>query len=63
MNYYGYGYINDMFRKAVKSSNNTDDIIGALNLFFESCDDLKVPIDRQWRHVGIIFDQYRKGEL
>lgn len=63
MNYYGFGYVNDMFRKAIKRSNNTDDIIGALNLFFELCDDLKVPINMQWRHVGIVFDQYRKGEL
>lgn len=58
-----YGYVNDMFRKAIKDSNNSDDIGGALNFFFESCDTLKVPLETQWRCVGIIFDYYRKGEL
>lgn len=58
-----YGFVSDMFRKAVKHSNSSNDIKGALNLFFESCDDLDVPIETQWRCVGIIFDQYRKGEL
>lgn len=58
-----YGYVSDMFRKAVKYSDTIDDIKGALNFFFESCDDLNVPIETQWMCVGIIFDQYRKGEL
>lgn len=58
-----YGYVNDMFGKAVKYSDTIEDIKGALNFFFESCDDLNVSIETQWRCVGIIFDLYRKGEL
>lgn len=58
-----YGYVSDMFRKAVKYSDTIDDIKGALNFFFESCEDLNVPIETQWHCAGIIFDQYRKGEL
>lgn len=58
-----YGYVSDMFRKAVKYSDTIEDIKGALNFFFESCEDLNVPIETQWHCVGIIFDQYRKGEL
>lgn len=58
-----YGYVSDMFRKAVKYSDTIDDIKCALNFFFESCEDLNVPIETQWRCAGIIFDQYRKGEL
>lgn len=58
-----YGYVSNMFRKAVKRSNSSDDIKRALNFFFESCEDLGVPIETQWRCVGIIFDLYRKGEL
>lgn len=58
-----YGYASDTFRKAVKYSDTIEDIKGALNFFFESCEDLNVPIENQWRCVGIIFDQYRKGEL
>lgn len=58
-----YGYVSDMFRKAIKYSDTIEDIKGALNLFFESCEDLNVPIESQWRYVGIVFDQYRKGEL
>lgn len=56
-------YVSDMFRKAVRCSDTVDDIKGALNLYFESCEDLNVPIESQWRYVGIAFDQYRKGEL
>lgn len=58
-----YGYVSSMFRKAIKDSNNTDDIRCALNFFFASCDTLKIPIEMQWRCVGIVFDKYRKGEL
>lgn len=58
-----YGYVIDIFRKAVKYSNSSNDIKGALNFFFESCDDLNIPIETQWRCVGITFDRYRKGEL
>lgn len=57
------GYVTDMFREAVKCSDTIEDIKGALNLFFESCDDLNVPIESQWRYVGIVFYRYRKGEL
>ena len=58
-----YGYVTDMFRKSLKSARTSADIKGALNFYFKACDDLKVPIELQWRSIGIIFDQYRKGEL
>lgn len=56
----GYCYVNDTFRKAVKGASTLDDIRDALNFYFEMCDEMKVPIEVQWRCVGIIFDQYRK---
>lgn len=58
-----YGYVTDMFRKSLKSARTLDDIKGALNLYFEVCDDLKIPIERQWYCVGITFDRFRNGEL
>lgn len=58
-----YGYVTDMFRKALKRSNSSDDIKGAINFYFDACEDLKIPIETQWYCIGIIFDRYRKGEL
>ena len=59
----GYCYVIDTFRKAVKGASTLDDIRDALNFYFEMCYEMKVPFEVQWRCVGIIFDQYRKGEL
>ena len=58
-----YGYVSDMFRKAIKCSDSIDDIKGSIKFLFESCENLNVPIETQWRCAGIIFDQFRKGEL
>lgn len=58
-----YGYVTDMFRKSLKSARTSADIKGALNFYFEACDDLKIPIEKQWHCIGIIFDMFRKGEL
>lgn len=52
-----------MFRKSLKSARTSADIKGALNFYFEACDDLKIPIEAQWYCIGIIFDRFRKGEL
>lgn len=57
------GYVLDMTRKALKSAETIDDIKGVLNFLFESLDNWDVPIETQWRYIGIMFDQYRKGEL
>lgn len=54
------GYVGDMLRKSVKRSETAEDIKGAVNLAFELFDDLKVPIEQQWRCVGIVLDKYRK---
>lgn len=58
-----YTFISDMFRKAINDSVTSDDIKIALDYYFDACDDLKIPIEIQWRCIGIILDQYRKGEL
>lgn len=58
-----YGYVSDMIRKSLKSARTPCDIKGALNFYFEACDDLKIPIETQWYCIGIIFDRFRKGEL
>ena len=58
-----YGYVTDMFRKSLKSARTSAAIKGALNFYFEACDDLNIPIETQWYCIGIIFDRFRKGEL
>lgn len=62
MNVY-YEVVSSMTRRAIKNSDTADNIMDALNFYFKACDDLKLPIELQWRSIGIIFDQYRKGEL
>lgn len=42
-----YGYVTDMFKKSLKSARTSADIKGALNFYFEACDDLKIPIETQ----------------
>lgn len=58
-----YDIVTGMTRRNIKNSDTIDDIKSALNFYFKACDDLNIPIERQWRYIGIIFDQYRKGEL
>ena len=57
------GYVLNMTEKALKSAETIDDINGALNFAFESFDSWDVPIETQWRYIGIMFDKLRKGEL
>lgn len=58
-----YTIITGMSKRFVKYSNTSNDIKSALNFYFDACDELKIPIEKQWCYIGIIFDQYRKGEL
>lgn len=45
-----YGYVSDMFKKSLESARTLTDIKGALNFYFEACDDLRFRL----RRCGIV---------
>lgn len=59
----GYLSMSNLTRQKIKEAETVEDIKQTLDYFFETADDLKVSINVQWSVIGIMFDQYRKGEL
>lgn len=59
-------YVEDILlnlKEDLLEATTNDDIIRALNNFFEIANAREIPMGIQWNLVGCMLDQYRRGEL
>lgn len=56
-------YLTSFTKENLNKATTAYEIKNILSFYFKTADYSNIPIEMQWRTIGIIFDQYRKGEL